>query len=220
MRAALVLLALATPAAWADPPKVTVPAEVAGDVGAFLLLKAETDGKAVRFYPVDPGLNQFPAGLLTDPKAAVFTAARPGRYRVLAYSGNADGPSDPATSVLVVGGAAPGPVDPGKPADPKPPVPPAGLFFAVVRPDGPASEAFVEAMGNPGWKKLEAQGHRFKEYTLTEAKDKLNLGVPAGTALPCVVTLRPDKVRSEVVGDPRPLPRTEADVLKLPEGVK
>ena len=97
-------------------PPVDVPKEVAGDVGAFVTVRAKTDGKVVRFVPLDAGLNVFPADLLSDKKATVVTASKVGRYRLLAYSSVKDDPTEPAVVTVVIGGTAPAP-DP-KPVDP------------------------------------------------------------------------------------------------------
>lgn len=116
MRSLLTVLVLAG-VALAAPPVVTVPSEVKGDVGSFVAVKADVkDGKAVKFVPLDSGLNVFPAGLLNDPTATVVTAGKAGRYRILCYSGNADGPSEPVTVTVVIGGAT----DPVKPDPVKP----------------------------------------------------------------------------------------------------
>lgn len=90
-----------------------LPAEVRGDPAAFVTVLAETSGKAVKFYPLDPGLSVFPAALLANPKATVVTAAQPGRYRILAYTASGDTPSDPVLCTVVIGGVLPppGPVD-------------------------------------------------------------------------------------------------------------
>lgn len=118
-RAALTLLLLAAPL-WAAPPSVKLPATLEVESGGWVVITAETDGKAVKFVPLDPGLKQFPPVLVTDPKTFVATAPD-GTYRVLAYSGNADGPSEPAVCTVKV----------GKPTPPKPPEPP-------TPPPGPA----------------------------------------------------------------------------------
>lgn len=62
MRAKVALLCVLAAAvvAQAAPPVVTVPAEVAGDVGSFVAVRASvTDAKVVKFVPVDPGLNVY-----------------------------------------------------------------------------------------------------------------------------------------------------------------
>jgi hypothetical protein len=122
---------------------------------------------------------------------------------------------------ITVGGVPPKPpVPPDPPTPPDPPVPPTGTYyFLVVRPDGPASPAFTAAMALPAWGELRTKGHKFKDKTVTEAK-ALNLELPAGTQLPCVVTLATEGGVSKIVRGPVPLPLTDAAVRALPEGVK
>lgn len=135
MRALLILLLLAAPL-FAAPPVVKVPAEVRGEPAAFIVVRADTDAAAVKFYAVDPGLNVFPSGLLSDPYATVVTSARPGRFRLLAFSGNADGPSDPVEVLIVIGQPGPGPgptPPPGPEPEPDPtPVPTPGKRSVAI----------------------------------------------------------------------------------------
>lgn len=98
--------------------KVELPAEIRGEVGSFIAVRPKTDGKLVRYYSLDSGLNSFPAELLSDATATVVTAPRAGRYRLLAYTALGDRPSDPVIVTIVVGGAAP----------PTPPVPTPGEY--------------------------------------------------------------------------------------------
>lgn len=98
--------------------KIELPAEIKGEVGSFIAVRPKTDGKLVRYYSLDAGLNSFPAELLSDPTATVVTAPKPGRYRLLAYTALGDRPSDPVIVTIVVGGAAP----------PTPPVPTPGEY--------------------------------------------------------------------------------------------
>ena len=117
--------------------KVELPAEIRGEVGSFIAVRPKTDGKLVRYYSLDAGLNSFPAELLSDPTATVVTAPRAGRYRLLAYTALGDRPSDPVIVTIVVGGAAP----------PTPPVPTPGeyerslldIYGALQEPDRDAS---------------------------------------------------------------------------------
>jgi hypothetical protein len=101
-----------------------LPAEVRGEVGSFVTILAETSGKVVKFYPLDPGLSVFPPALLANTKATVVVSAQPGRYRVLAYTASGDTPSDPVLCTVVIGGAPPAPVPPSPvPPSPVPPAP-------------------------------------------------------------------------------------------------
>lgn len=219
---ALVLLTALS--AFAEPPKVTLPAKVEGQ--SFAVLSAETDGKAVEYVPLDKGLEFFPAQLLRDSKVAVVFGPK-GSYRVLAYSGNADGPSKPAYTTVVLGGAAPPAPGPGPnppptdpPVTPPAPAPGAKLYFLVVRPDGPASPAYTRTMQLPAWLVLRASGHMVKDFTVSEAA-KFNLPAP-GVAAPYVVTLRlsADGSASTVARDAVPLPSTSEGILELPKGVR
>lgn len=114
------LIPLICTLAAAGPPTVRVPAEVAGPVAGFIAIRAESDGAAVMYYPIDAGLNVFPADLLSDRKATVVTAAKPGRYRLIAYTGTQDGPSPPVICTVVVGDAPPVPPGPGPDPGPAP----------------------------------------------------------------------------------------------------
>ena len=111
-----------------------LPSEVRGEVGSFVTILAETSGKVVKFYPLDPGLSVFPPALLASTKATVVVAGQPGRYRVLAYTASGDTPSDPVLCTVVIGGAPPVPVPPMPPVPPAPgpgPVPPAPDALAM-----------------------------------------------------------------------------------------
>ena len=91
-----------------------LPAEVKGEPAAFITVLAETQGKSVKFFPLDTGLSVFPAALLANPKATVVTAAQPGRYKLLAYTAVGESLSDPVICTVVIGGSVPlppGPVD-------------------------------------------------------------------------------------------------------------
>lgn len=215
-----ILLLLAAAPLYAAPPTLTLPPEVTGDVAAFVVVKAKTDGKVVKFVALDPGLNVFPAELLSDPTATVVTSARAGRFRLLAYTGTADGPSEPAVCAVVIGGSTvPPPLPPPDKPPPDNPPPPATLFFLVIRPDGPASPEFTKTMENAAWGELVAAGHKFKEKTLTESK-AWGYVPPPGTTLPAVLTLRVEGSRSKEARGPVPLPTTADGIRALPEGVK
>lgn len=96
-----------------------VPAEVTGEVAAFVTVIAETNSKQVKFYPIDSGLSVFPAALLANQKATVVVAAKAGTYRLLAYTAAGDIPSDPQICKVVIGGGKPDNLPPA----PIPPTP-------------------------------------------------------------------------------------------------
>ncbi len=124
MKIALALFCQAVLAAavLAAPPTLTLPAEVKGDVTAFIKIPAVTTGKNVQWVSLDQGLNVFPIDQLKDTKTAIVTSARAGRYRMLAYTALADELSEPAICVVVVG--QPGPEPGPGPTPPTPPTPP------------------------------------------------------------------------------------------------
>jgi hypothetical protein len=194
----------------AAPPVVTVPAEVTGDVAAFVVVRAEVkDGKAAKFVAVDPGLSVFPPGLLADPFVTVVVGQRAGRYRILCYSGNADGPSEPVTVTVVIGGGAAPIIDPVKPD----PVKPADVYyFAVVRPDQNTQE-FESLMRLPAWDEVRKTGHLVKDIPISE----LPTGIDRPATLPAVVILRRNadgKTWTDLKRN-KPMPRTDDAIRGL-----
>jgi hypothetical protein len=209
------LLLFAGPA-FAAPPTLTAPAEVAGEIFSYIEIKPETNAKWVRFRAIDPGLRVFPTHRLEDKGVAIVDAMKPGRYRLWAYAGNDDGGAD-AVIVVVIGGAKPEP-DPVKP----PPVdPPAGkVYFLIVRPNGPASADFVRVMDDPAWSDHRKAGRVVKDMTVTESARFYT--PPPGTtlALPYVVTLRVGATESSLISGPSPLPTTADAIRRLGENLK
>ena len=104
-------------------PDIGLPPTSKTDVGVFLSIAATTKGEVVQFVSLDPGLSIFPSNLLADKKTTVVVAAKPGKYRLLAYTSIENKPSLPAYTLVIVGNPddnnKPEPVDP-KPVDPKP----------------------------------------------------------------------------------------------------
>lgn len=119
---AVLALAVSASLSLAAPPSLELPKEVTGDPGAFVQVPAKTDGKHVSWKAIDAGLNLFPTELLKDTKTAVVTAARPGRYRLIAVTAAGDEVS-PFAETLVVIGNAPIPPPPDPPTPPDPPSP-------------------------------------------------------------------------------------------------
>jgi hypothetical protein len=109
----------------ADTPKLVLPAEVKGEIGDFIVVRADTDSPVVRWRAITPGLKVFPGDLLTDKKCLVVSAAKEGRYRVMAWCAKGDIPSEAVDCIVVVGpDSNPGPPNPPKPPPPPPPTPP------------------------------------------------------------------------------------------------
>jgi hypothetical protein len=91
--------------------QLVVPAEVRGEVAEFVTVIATTEGKVVRYVALDQGLQVFPSSLLANQRATVVTSARPGRYRLLAYTSVADVPTEPVITTVIIGSSTP-PVPP------------------------------------------------------------------------------------------------------------
>lgn len=169
---ALALCALAA-------PPVEVPGEVKGDVGAFVAIRATTAGKVVKFVPLDPGLNVFPADLLADKKATVVSASKPGKYRVLAYSSVKDDPTEPVVVTVVIGdGAPPVPPKPEPGPNPQPdpaPVPQADKVFVILVEDAQAARTveLARALNDPWWATLKPK-HEYRFYQSDSATAKAN----------------------------------------------
>lgn len=124
-----------------------------------------------------------------------------------------------ADYLFTFGGKPVPPVDP-PPVDPPPTT--GKLFFVVIRPDVPTDPTFTKVMGMPEWATLKAAGHGVSAKTVKEAANSLGITIPAGTTLPCVVTVRnnPNGKTSTVVRGPIDLPGTGAGILDLPKGVQ
>lgn len=218
MRPLWLLLAsvLALNSVWSAPPTVTLPPEIKGEPAAFITIRAKVDGgKWVKYTALDSGLSVFPADLLADKTVTVVVAARPGRYRVMAYTGTDAEGSEPAVATLVIGDQ-PAPVDPVKPppVDPDKPPPATGkYFFLVVREAKPVPPDLVKQLTLPAWDELRKDGHQMTDVPATEVP----AGVPVPAALPAVVTLEyaADGKTSRVKGQPRPVPATDDGVRGL-----
>jgi hypothetical protein len=110
------LVPLAVCAQDAPPPlKVNDVHAVAGD---WIVLRAETPGRVVRWKSLDRGLRIAPSELaLRDPKATLATASRPGKFRVVCVTALGDVPSDIVEFLVVVDADGPEPAPPD-PVDP------------------------------------------------------------------------------------------------------
>jgi hypothetical protein len=114
---ALVPFVLPLQAATDDPPALKV-ADVKAAVGDWILLRAETDGKVVRWKAIDRGLRIAPPELaLRDPRTTLATAGKPGKYRVVCVTAKGDVPSEIIEFVVTVEADGPDPPMPPEPAD-------------------------------------------------------------------------------------------------------
>lgn len=130
-RLSLILLLLVAPIdLQADddvPPPLRV-VDIRGVVGDWIELKAETEGKIVRWRALDAGLRIAPDSLqMKDPRVKLAVAMKAGAYRVHAVTAKGDVPSAIVLFKVTVMAEPdpPSPPDPGPvPPGPTPPVPP------------------------------------------------------------------------------------------------
>jgi len=116
-RAAISTLVLLSHAVAQDAPPALRVNDVRAVVGDWIVLRAETEGRIVRWKSLDRGLRIAPAELaLRDPKATLATASRPGKYRVICVTAKGDVPSEIVEFSVTVEADAP-------PPEPKPPEP-------------------------------------------------------------------------------------------------
>lgn len=196
---AVALLLLAAPL-WAAPPAVEVPATVKVNSGEWVIIVAKTDAKSVKFVPLTPGLKQFPPQLVSDPKT--FAAQAPdGVYRLLVYSGNADGPSDPVYSVITIGSAGPPPIDPSRPEG--------ALGLVKVSRDAMAKVNVPDRAGEA--RKL-AAGYRRTAVTLPTPAEEGPLALANAVAAACRTANNAAGVTAEAW---KPWGQTVADALTV-----
>jgi hypothetical protein len=111
MKSSRFLIAMATllvaGAAMADV-EITVPEKAEAQPGRFLVLKAKTTGKVVKWVSLSKGADVLPY----IENQAIFVSPTPGEHRVLAYTAAGDVPSEPAICTVTVQGQPPAPVPP------------------------------------------------------------------------------------------------------------
>ena len=88
---------------------IKLPAEVKGEPGSFVSVKADTTGKVVKWSALDKGISLLPDALLKDSKTAVVTSATPGKYRLICWTSDDKGPSDLAYTTVTIGVPEPPP---------------------------------------------------------------------------------------------------------------
>ena len=215
--AALAVLLVAPGWALADPPKVPEAVAVAVGEDHVLTIEVEADDK----FGMAPGFKAsdctfFEGVLRGGKKQFLVRPKKEGSFVVTFWT---KGETSYSQTVITTKGATPPigvpPKDP--PGKDPPATPTTGLYFLVVRPDGPAHPEFTAYMASDGWGALQKAGHQVKDKTLSEA-GALGVSLPPNTTLPAVVTLRvaPDG-KSSTVLSVRPTP-APADIVKLPEG--
>lgn len=88
----------------AAPPSIKAPEKVEAKAGEWVALPVTTDSKHPVRFVFPPTLSVFPVEKLKNPNEAYVTGM-PGSYKVLAYTGDERGPSDPVVIVVnIVGG--------------------------------------------------------------------------------------------------------------------
>jgi hypothetical protein len=137
--ALLTLLVLALPA-WCTPPKLSIPEEVKGAPGSWVVVSPDTTAKAVLYIGLD-GLAAFPSSELRDPrKLVVFTPQQGGRWRFVAVGTLGDELAT-ATFTVVSGDAPPPGPSPGPSPGPTPgPTDPLYQSYAAAYAADPAPQ--------------------------------------------------------------------------------
>jgi hypothetical protein len=222
---ALVVVLAAAAASWADPPKVPQePVKVKVGESHQLVLKYAGKDKLLSIPGFDTKDCTFFRGHSDEDGVVQYLVIprKPGTYRM---SFLVVGDSTYSTVVIDADGdpCEPKVVPPPKNPPDGPAVPAGRYYFMIVKADGPTPPWVTDALDDPAWETLEEMGHRVKPKTLAQAKE---LGMQQsdlnGLDLPVVVTLQvsSDGKTSKVVRKAVALPKTAADILKLPEGVK
>lgn len=96
--------------------EIKIPAELPVKVGRLAKLEAKSDGP-VRWINLHEDLDLLPD---STGKWAIVIAAKPGRYKVAAYTADKGGPSDPAYCLIIAEGPSAPPPPPPPGPSPKP----------------------------------------------------------------------------------------------------
>jgi hypothetical protein len=111
--------------------EVTLPAEIRGSPGAWLIVAPESVIGGKPRWRIDPGLQEVRLDLLLPPeqiaqlRGKVLTSTVAGRYKIEAWNALGDVASEIATCIVVIGNAPPVPIPPiPVPPDPTPTPPP------------------------------------------------------------------------------------------------
>lgn len=212
------LLLAASSGLCAAPPEVPVEVTAPQDKVREIVVKVP-DGKILQYRAV--GDKVAFREMKTDSKGeAVFwlISETGGRSHIVWWFKNEDGSS--ATNINSE--AAPPTIPPTKPPTDPPDAPPgtATYYFLVIRPDGPASPEFTKIMSLPGWADIKKKGHQYKDKTVSAAAQDINLTLPPGGPMPCVVTLSTTGGVSKIVRGPIALPTTDVGLAAMVAGVK
>ena len=159
----LCLLLALTGLALADPPSLVLPDAVQGEAGAFVVVRASTEGRQVRWVALDRGLNVFPGELLREGKTTVVTAVRPGTYRLAAITSLNDELSDLVVTRVVIGGEPTPDPKPDPPPDPKPDPRPTKCWVVIIEETSQAAVDRGRWIVDPGLAKyIQSKGWRYR----------------------------------------------------------
>lgn len=90
-------------------PAVQLPATITAKPGRLVQIAAKTEQKIVRWFLSAP--DDADLIVMESTKTAIFSAVKPGSYRLVAYTAAGDMPSDPAICDIVVATIPPKPDD-------------------------------------------------------------------------------------------------------------
>lgn len=195
----------------AEPPKIKSSGPV--PPGGFADLTIDVPKSASVVWRISPNPVQKAATLPTG--RIIFGGEQNKTYTVTAIVIDFDAKTVTDTDYSITFGKAP-PVVVDPPKKDPPATPTSGLYFLIVRPDGPATSQFTKTMGESAWGQLRKAGHLVKDFGVSEASK----WVPAPDTLPAVYTLQEANGASKIVRGAVPLPTTSAAILDLPKGVK
>lgn len=88
--------------AFQEQPALKLPAEVRGQAGALVKVRAETPSKKVRWRPLDAGLVVADRDDVADQRTILVVACKPGRYRLACWTTAGDDVTDLVETVVVV----------------------------------------------------------------------------------------------------------------------
>lgn len=182
----------------AAPPTVKfAQAEIKGEVGDWIVVKADVvGGKGQTKFVVPKGLNPFPAELLKDNAPLVFSPKIEGTFTILAYAGNEDGASDLASCTVTIGkGTSPQP----NPVDPTPTA--KKVVVVVVEESSTRTVATAKVLNDIRlWAKANGNSYEYVEASDPAVKANGYDGYVTQTGLPTVLVFN-----AEATGVSKPL---------------
>lgn len=200
----------------ASAQSVTLPAEIKGGVGAWVIVAPEkVDGGAPK-WRLDPGLQEVRLDLLLPPevlgklKGKVVTAQAPGRYKIESWNAKGDVASEIAICWVVIQGSGP---EPPKPPPPEPvppdpmPVPKTdALSIVAVWESADSTPAVAAVMKNLAfWKSLEPLNVKWFQFDQNQkiVKDNGYMAHAPASGVPFLLYMAKDGkvLRSEALPD-------------------